>query len=102
MRRHLAVTLLAAVLAAPQPASAVLLRGMGVENCESWLKDKDGPDSIAYREWFLGYLSATAYLRNQDILRDLSYAQLLARVTTACQRAPNRRLDSVLDDFFTR
>lgn len=104
MRRLLAplalLTLLAVVRATP--AQAVLMRGMGVENCESWLKDRQGPGIIAYREWFLGYLSATAYLRNQDVLRDLSYDQMLSRITATCQRAPTRRLDSVLDEFFAR
>jgi hypothetical protein len=101
MRRIIASLVLATSLSAA-PAQAVLLRGMGVENCASWLKDREGPDMIAYREWFLGYLSATAYLRNQDVLRDLSYDQMLAKVTATCQRAPARRLDSVLDEFFAR
>ena len=101
MRRVIALLVLAASLSAA-PAHAVLMRGMGVEDCASWLKDRAGPDMIAYREWFLGYLSATAYLRNQDVLRDMSYDQMLAKITAACQRAPSRRLDSVLDEFFAR
>ena len=103
MRRVLALALFTlATLGSAAPAQAVLMRGLGVEDCASWLKDREGPDMIAYREWFLGYLSATAYLRNQDVLRDMSYDQMLAKITAACQRAPSRRLDSVLDEFFAR
>ena len=101
MRRVIALLVLAVFLNAA-PAQAVLMRGMGVEDCASWLKERQGPDMIAYREWFLGYLSATAYLRNQDVLRDLSYDQMLSKITAVCQRAPSRRLDSVLDEFFAR
>jgi len=101
MRRVIVLLALATSVSAA-PAHAVLMRGMGVEDCASWLKEREGPDMIAYREWFLGYLSATAYLRNQDVLRDLSYDQMLAKITAACQRAPSRRLDSVLDEFFAR
>jgi len=102
MRRMFALATLLLALAAAAPTQAVLMRGMGVEDCASWLKDREGADMIAYREWFLGYLSATAYLRNQDVLRDLTYDQMLAKVTATCQRAPSRRLDSVLDEFFAR
>ena len=102
-RAFIAFVLLALALGSPaRPARAVLILGMGVEDCASWLKDRDGPDKVAYREWFLGYLSATAYLRNQDILRQYSYDKLMARVTALCERDPHRRLDSVLDEFFTR
>ena len=103
MRRIFIGATLLGLLALPwHGAHAVLMRGMGVEDCATWLKDHNGPDRVAYREWFLGYLSATAYLRNQDVLRDLSYDQMMARVTASCQRQPSRRLDSVLDEFFAR
>lgn len=102
MRRACILATLFLAMSAAMPARAVLMRGLGVEDCASWLKDRDGPDMVAYREWFLGYLSATAYLRNQDVLRDLSYDQMLTKITAACQRAPSRRLDSVLDEFFAR
>lgn len=101
MRRALAIALIGLALHAPS-ANAVLMRGMGVEDCATWLKDRHGADGVAYREWFLGYLSATAYLRNQDVLRDLSYDQMIAKVAASCQRQPARRLDSVLDEFFGR
>lgn len=106
MRRFLVpilivIALISLAVGAP-PAHAVLMRGMGVEDCATWLKDRGGADAVAYREWFLGYLSATAYLRNQDVLRDLSYDQMIAKVAATCQRQPTRRLDSVLDEFFGR
>jgi hypothetical protein len=88
-------------LAMMMPAHGqILLLGMGVETCESWLREREGAQMVAYREWFLGYLSATAYLRNQDVLRNQGYDQILERVTASCRRNPGRRLDAVLDEFF--
>ncbi len=102
MRRMLgAMALLAALAALPvKEANAVRILGQGTDTCQVWLKARTGPEKNEYREWFLGYLSASAYLKNNDILRDMTYESVLTAVLRACERDPGKRLDEVLDDFF--
>jgi len=88
------------MMAAAPDAHAVRILGQGTDNCATWLKARTGPEKNEYREWFLGYLSASAFLKNNDILRDMSYESVMAAVLRACNRDPNKRLDDVLDDFF--
>ena len=88
------------VLAVPRDAHAVRILGHGTDKCSVWLQARDGAQKAEYREWFLGYLSASAFLKNQDILRNMSYAQILRRIDEACERRPAKGLDEVLDDFF--
>ena len=88
------------MMAAAPDAHAVRILGQGTDNCGTWLKARTGPEKNEYREWFLGYLSASAFLKNNDILRDMSYESVLTQVLRACERDPSKRLDDVLDDFF--
>jgi hypothetical protein len=64
-----------------------------------WLRVRTTPQAAEYREWMLGYLSASAFHKNKDILRTITYDQILARVTTECQRTPTKRIDDILDGF---
>ena len=102
MRRIFGVGLLLGLLAAMpmQQAQAVRILGQGTDTCDVWLRARNGPEKNEYREWFLGYLSASAYLKSQDILQGVSYDNVLARVLRACQADPSKRLDDVLDGFF--
>jgi hypothetical protein len=88
------------VLAAPRDAHAIRILGHGTDKCSVWLRERDSDQKGEYREWFLGYLSASAYLKNQDVLRNMSYAQILQRIDEECERRPTKGLDEVLDDFF--
>jgi len=102
MRRILSVaTVLGSLMLAAAPdAQAVRILGQGTDTCQVWLRARTGPEKNEYREWFLGYLSASAYLKNNDILRDMTYEGVLTQVLRACERDPSTRLDDVLDDFF--
>ena len=88
------------VMAPVKDANAVRILGQGTDKCSVWLQARKGPEAKEYREWFLGYLSASAFLKDRDILRNMSYDSVLARVLVACERDPDKRLDNVLDDFF--
>ena len=81
-------------------ANAVRILGQGTDTCAVWLQARTGPEKNEYREWMLGYLSASAFLKNNDILRDMTYESVLAAVLRTCNRDPSKRLDDVLDDFF--
>jgi hypothetical protein len=102
MRRALGLLALLGVFAmAPiRDAHAVRILGQGTDNCDVWMRARTGPEKNEYREWFLGYLSASAFLKNNDILRDMSYEDVITQVLRACERNPSKRLDEVLDDFF--
>lgn len=102
MRRFLGVAAILGILAvtAAQEAKAVRILGQGTDTCAIWLKARTGPEKNEYREWFLGYLSASAFLKNNDILRNMKYDDVLNRVLGACQNDPSKRLDDVLDSFF--
>ena len=83
-----------------QEAHAVRILGQGTDTCAIWLKARTGPEKNEYREWFLGYLSASAYLKNNDILKGMSYDDVLRRVRQSCENDTSQRLDNVLDEFF--
>lgn len=102
MKRILSFAALLGLLAAApiKEAAAVRILGQGTDKCSSWLKARKGPEAKEYREWFLGYLSASAFLKDHDVLRNMTYDSVLARVLIACENDPDRRLDNVLDDFF--
>jgi len=102
MRLAMIASMMAAVfvLAMPRAAHAVRILGHGTDKCSVWLEIRGGSQKGEYREWFLGYLSASAFLKNQDVLRHLSYVQILRRVDEECERKPDKGLDEVLDDFF--
>lgn len=102
MRRILGVAALLGFLASVpvKDANAVRILGQGTDSCAIWLKARTGPEKNEYREWMLGYLSASAFLKNNDILKDMTYESVLAAVLRACNRDPSKRLDDVLDDFF--
>ena len=85
---------------ATENAHAVRILGHGTDKCSEWLKNRDGGLKNEYREWILGYLSASAFLKNQDVLRNLSYAAVLKRVDEACEARPNMGIDEVLDRWF--
>ena len=71
MRRLLPMlTLAAATLFGASQAEAVRILGRGADQCSVWLRVRTTPQAAEYREWFLGYLSASAYLKNRDVLRD--------------------------------
>jgi hypothetical protein len=82
------------------PAHAVRILGHGTDKCTEWLKNRDGNLKNEYREWILGYLSASAFLKNQDVLRNMSYAAVLKRVDEDCERRPQMGIDEVLDRWF--
>lgn len=101
MRRLLPMlTLAAATLFGASQAEAVRILGRGADQCSVWLRVRTTPQAAEYREWFLGYLSASAYLKNRDVLRDQTYDQVLGRITSQCQNQQNKRLDEILDGFF--
>ena len=102
MRRILGVAALLGFLATVplKDANAVRILGQGTDTCAVWLQARTGPEKNEYREWILGYLSASAFLKNNDILRDMTYESVLAAVLRTCTRYPSKRLDDVLDDFF--
>ena len=102
MRKTLLATACAGLLTmmAPGDARAVRILGHGTDKCTEWLKNRDGPLKNEYREWILGYLSASAFLKNQDVLRNMSYASVLRRVDEACERRPQMGIDEVLDRWF--
>jgi hypothetical protein len=81
------------------PAEAIRILGHGTDQCSVWLRVRTTPQAAEYREWMLGYLSASAFHKNKDILRTITYDQILARVTTECQRTPTKRIDDILDGF---
>lgn len=85
---------------ASEKAHAVRILGHGTDKCTEWLKNRDGNLKNEYREWILGYLSASAYLKNQDVLRNMSYAAVLKRVDEECERRPQMGIDEVLDRWF--
>lgn len=99
MRRIALVAVVALTALAAGEAQAVRILGHGTDACSVWLRVRTTPQAAEYREWMLGYLSASAFHKNKDILRNMTYTQVLARVTTECQRTPTRRLDDVLDGF---
>lgn len=95
-----AATFTGATFLGADRAEAVRILGRGADQCSVWLRVRTTPQAAEYREWFLGYLSASAYLKNRDILRDQTYDQVLTRITTQCQSQQNKRLDEILDGFF--
>ncbi len=101
MRRFGPVFALLAALSvmAASRAEAIRILGHGTDQCSVWLRVRTTPQAAEYREWFLGYLSASAFHKNKDILRTMTYEQVLTRVTTECQRAPTKRIDDILDGF---
>jgi hypothetical protein len=86
-------------LAAAGEANAIRILGHGTDPCSTWLQVRTTPRAAEYREWMLGYLSASAFHKNRDVLRNMTYEQVLSRVTSDCQRTPTRRIDDVLDGF---
>ena len=101
MRRLGTIFALAVALSgfAASQAEAVRILGHGTDPCSAWLRVRTTPQAGEYREWFLGYLSASAFHKNKDVLRNMSYDQVLARITTECQSNPSKRIDEVLDGF---
>lgn len=101
MTRRAAATLFAIAVAGlwATEAGAVRILGRGAETCSAWLRARTTPQAGEYREWFLGYLSASAFHKNRDILRTMSAEQVLSRVGAECQRTPDKRIDEVLDGF---
>ena len=81
-------------------AHAVRILGHGTDKCSEWIKNRDGNLKNEYREWILGYLSASAFLKNQDVLKGMSYANVLKRVDEACESRPGMGIDEVLDRWF--
>ena len=88
------------IFGANEKAHAVRILGQGTDKCTEWLKNRDGALKNEYREWILGYLSASAYLKNQDVLRGMSYAAVLKRIDEACEARPQMGIDEVLDRWF--
>ncbi|MBX9992201.1 hypothetical protein [Phreatobacter oligotrophus] len=86
-------------LAVAGEARAVLILGHGTDTCSTWLQVRTTPRAAEYRQWMLGYLSASAFHKNRDILRNMNAEQVFTRVTSDCQRTPTRRIDDVLDGF---
>jgi hypothetical protein len=101
MRRLATIFALAVALSglAASRAEAIRILGHGTDQCSVWLRVRSTAQAGEYREWFLGYLSASAFHKNRDVLRNMSYEQVLARITSECQSNPNKRLDDVLDGF---
>ena len=89
-----------ATVGAAQQAHAVRILGHGTDKCSEWIKNRDGNLKNEYREWILGYLSASAFLKNQDVLKDLSYANVIKKVDEACEARPGMGIDEVLDRWF--
>lgn len=83
-----------------QEAHAVSILGQGSDTCAVWLKARSGPKRKEHQEWFLGYLSASAYLKNDNILKGMSYDDVLSGVRRSCEKDTTQRLDNVMDDFF--
>ena len=81
-------------------AHAVRILGHGTDKCSEWLKNRDSNLKNEYREWILGYLSASAFLKNQDVLKGMSYAAVLKRVDETCESRPGMGIDEVLDRWF--
>lgn len=94
----LAVVTALTVFAASR-AEAIRILGHGTDQCSVWLRVRTTPQAAEYREWFLGYLSASAFHKNKDVLRTMTYEQVLTRVTNECQSQPTKRLDDILDGF---
>ena len=88
------------VFGTSEKAHAVRILGHGTDKCTEWLKNGDGALKNEYREWILGYLSASAYLKNQDVLAGMSYAAVLKRIDEACEARPQMGIDEVLDRWF--
>jgi hypothetical protein len=99
MRRIALAAAVALTALAAGEAHAIRILGHGTDQCSVWLRVRTTPQAAEYREWMLGYLSASAFHKNKDILRNMTYDQVLSRVTSECQRAPTKRLDDVLDGF---
>jgi len=99
MRRLVIAALLVLPAFAAREAHAIRILGHGTEPCSAWLRVRTTPQAAQYREWMLGYLSASAFHKNRDILKNMTYEQILERVSGECQRAPNKRIDDVLDGF---
>ncbi|MGQ3357162.1 MAG: hypothetical protein ACT6XY_21920 [Phreatobacter sp.] len=99
MRRIALVAAVALTALMAGEAQAIRILGHGTDQCSVWLRVRTTPQAAEYREWMLGYLSASAFHKNKDILRNMTYDQVLSRVTSECQRAPTKRLDDVLDGF---
>jgi hypothetical protein len=93
-----ALVLAFSVMAASR-AEAIRILGHGTDQCSVWLRVRTTPQAAEYREWMLGYLSASAFHKNKDILRTITYEQVLTRVTNECQRTPTKRIDDILDGF---
>jgi hypothetical protein len=99
MRRLALAAAVALSALAASDAHAIRILGHGTDQCSVWLRVRTTPQAAEYREWMLGYLSASAFHKNRDILRNMTYDQVLTRVTGECQRTPNKRIDDVLDGF---
>jgi hypothetical protein len=99
MRRIALAAAVALTVLAAGEAHAIRILGHGTDQCSVWLRVRTTPQAAEYREWMLGYLSASAFHKNKDILRNMTYDQVLSRVTSECQRAPTKRLDDILDGF---
>ncbi|MCZ8315309.1 hypothetical protein [Phreatobacter sp.] len=99
MRLAAIAAALAVSFAVAGEARAVLILGHGTDTCATWLQVRTTPRAGEYRQWMLGYLSASAFHKNRDILRNMNAEQVFTRVTADCQRTPTRRIDDVLDGF---
>ena len=101
MRRFGPILALAITVSAfvASEAQAIRILGHGTDQCSVWLRVRTTPQAAEYREWFLGYLSASAFHKNKDVLRNMSYEQVLSRIPSECQGQPNKRLDDILDGF---